>query len=123
MPKPPRPLAAPTFALALIIASAPLTLVAPGPAAAAIVSPYTSASREPVAPGVTHDVGRIVTTAGSQAVNVVEVEPNNPVISFESSLSNGRVTGLERTSTRSLGWDPSWPRSTANTRAPRSIWA
>ncbi len=100
MPKPPRPLAAPTFALALIIASAPLSLVAPGPAAAAIVSPYASASREPVAPGVTHDQGRIVTTAGSQAVNVVEVEPNNPVISFESSLSNGRVTGLERTSSQ-----------------------
>lgn len=100
MPKPPRPLAAPTFALALIIASAPLLLVAPGPIAAAIVSSYTSASREPVAPGVFHDVGRIATTAGSQAVNVVEVEPNNPFISFESSLSNGRVTGLERTSSQ-----------------------
>jgi hypothetical protein len=94
MPKPPRPLAAPTFALALIIASAPLTFVAPEPIAAAVVSAYTSASREPVAPGVAHDVGRIATTAGSQAVNVVEVEPNNPLISFESSLSNGRVTGL-----------------------------
>ncbi len=100
MPKPPRPLAAPTFALALIVASAPLTFVAPTPAAAAIVSAYTSTSREPVAPGVAHDQGRIVTTAGSQAVNVVEVEPNNPVISFESSLSNGRVTGLERTSSQ-----------------------
>ncbi len=100
MPKPPRPFAAPTFALALIIASAPLLLVAPGPIAAAIVSAYTSASREPVAPGVVHDVGRIATTAGSQAVNVVEVEPNNPFISFESSLSNGRVTGLERTSSQ-----------------------
>jgi hypothetical protein len=98
MPKPPRPLAAPTFALALIIASAPLTFVAPEPATAAVVSAYTSASREPVAPGVALDVGRIVTTAGSQAVNVVEIEPNNPVITFESSLSNGRVTGLERTS-------------------------
>jgi len=100
MPKPPRPLAAPTFALALIIASAPLTFVAPSPIAAAIVGAYTSASREPVAPGVVHDVGRIATIAGSQAVNVVEVEPNNPVISFESSLSNGRVTGLERTSSQ-----------------------
>lgn len=100
MPKPPRPLAAPTFALALIIASAPLTFVAPGPVAAAIVSAYASASREPVAPGVTHDQGRIATTAGSQAVNVIEVEPNNPAISFESSLSNGRVTGLERTSSQ-----------------------
>jgi len=100
MPKPPRPVAAPTFALALIIASAPLTFVAPGPVAAAVVRAYASTSREPVAPGVVHDVGRIVTTAGSQAVNVIEVETNNPVISFESSLSNGRVTGLERTSSQ-----------------------
>jgi hypothetical protein len=100
MPKPPRPLAAPTFALALIIASAPLTFVAPEPVAAAIVSAYTASTREPVAPGVFHEQGRIVTTAGSQAVNVVEVEANNPVITFESSLSNGRVTGLERTSSQ-----------------------
>jgi hypothetical protein len=100
MPKPPRPLAAPTFALALIIASAPLSLVMPTPTAALILSAYASTSREPVAPGVLHDQGRVVTTAGSQAVNIVEVDLANPVISFESSLSNGRVTGLERTSSQ-----------------------
>jgi hypothetical protein len=100
MPKPPRPLAAPTFALALIIASAPLGIVTPPPTSAAVVSAYASIGREPLAPGVQLDTGRIVTTAGSQAVNIVEVEAGNPVISFESSLSNGRVTGLERTSSQ-----------------------
>ena len=100
MPKPPRPLAAPTFALALILASAPLGITSPTPASAAVVSAYASTSREPVAPGVQYDQGRIVTTAGSQAVNIIEVEIGNPVISFESALSNGRVTGLERTSSQ-----------------------
>ena len=38
--------------------------------------------------------------AGSQAVNIVEVEIGNPVITFESALSNGRVAGLERTSSQ-----------------------
>ena len=100
MPKPPRPLAAPTFALALILAIAPLTLSPPAPAAAAIVSAYASASREPLAPGVQYDQGRLLTSAGSQAVNIVEVDLANPAISLESSLSNGRVTGLERTSSQ-----------------------
>lgn len=100
MPKPPRPLAAPTFALALILAIAPLTLSPPAPTAAAIVSAYASASREPLAPGVQYDQGRLLTSAGSQAVNIVEVDLANPAISLESSLSNGRVTGLERTSSQ-----------------------
>ena len=100
MPKPPRPLAAPTFALALILAIAPLTLGPPAPAAAAIVSAYASASREPLALGVQYDQGRLLTSAGSQAVNMVEVDLANPAISLESSLSNGRVTGLERTSSQ-----------------------
>ena len=98
MPKPPRPLAAPTFALALILAIAPLTLIPAIPAAAAVVSAYATATSEPLAPGVLYDQGRIVTTAGSQAVHIVQVDLANPAISFESSLSNGRVTGLERTS-------------------------
>ncbi len=102
MPKPPRPLAAPAFALALLLASAPLTLIAPRPASAALVSAYTSTSREPIAPGVQYDQGRIVTSAGSQAVNIVEVDASNPAISFESSLSNGRVAGLERTTTQAV---------------------
>ena len=100
MPKPPRHLAAPTFVLALIVALAPPPLVAPSPASAAIVSAFASAGREPLAPGVQFEQGKVVTTAGSQAVNIVEVDLSNPVISFESSLSNGRVTGLERTSTQ-----------------------
>ncbi len=100
MPKRPRPLAALTLALAMIVASAPLTLVSPPRVAAAVVSAYASASREPVAPGVQYDQGRLITSAGSQAVNIVEVDPANPAITFEASLSNGRVTGLERTSSQ-----------------------
>jgi len=102
MPKPPRPSAAPTFVLALIVALVPLALVAPIPTAAGIVSAYTSTSREPIAPGVQYDQGRIVTSAGSQAVNIVEVDLSNPAISFESSLSNGRIAGLERTTTQAV---------------------
>ena len=59
-----------------------------------------SSNREPVAPGVQLDQGRIATSAGSQAVNIVEVDLSNPVISLESSLSNERVADLERTSTQ-----------------------
>ncbi|MBF8290053.1 MAG: Metallophosphoesterase, partial [Chloroflexi bacterium] len=86
----------------LIIASAQMALVAPVPTSAAIIGAYASATREPVAPGVSHDQGRILTTAGSQAVNIVEVDPANPAISFEASLSNGRVAGLERTTTQAV---------------------
>ncbi len=100
MPKRPRSLAAPTLALALLVAIAPLTLVSPAPTAASIVSAYASAVREPAAPGVQYDQGRLVTTAGSQAVSIVEIDLANPAISLESSLSNGRVTGLERTSSQ-----------------------
>jgi hypothetical protein len=41
--------------------------------------------------------------AGSQAVNLVEVDQSNPAITFEASLSNGRVTGLERTTSQAIG--------------------
>lgn len=102
MSHPTRPLAAPAFALALLLATAPLALIAPRPASAALVSAYASTSREPIAPGVQYDQGRIVTSAGSQAVDIVEVDPSNPAISFESSLSNGRVAGLERTTTQAV---------------------
>ncbi|HSO29627.1 MAG TPA: phosphodiester glycosidase family protein [Candidatus Sulfomarinibacteraceae bacterium] len=101
MPHPPRPLAAPAFALALVIASTP-TLFAPRPAAATIVAAYASSSREPAAPGVQHDQGRIETTAGSQAVNIIEVEPFNPAISFEASLSNAKIAGLERVTAQAV---------------------
>jgi len=98
LPKPPRPLAAPTFALALLVAIGPLSLVPVGAVSASVVVPYVSAGREPLAPGVNHDWGRITTSAGSQAVNFVEVDRSNPSIVFEAALSNSRVTGLERTS-------------------------
>ena len=102
MPKLPRPLAAPTLAIALIVAGAPLSLIPPSYASAAVLSPYVSAGREPLAPGVDHDWGRVSTSIGSQAVNIVEVDGTNPSIVFESSLSNGRVTGLERTSSQAI---------------------
>ena len=100
MPKPPRPLAAPTFALALLVATGPLSLMPAKGASAAVLAPYTSAGREPLTPGVDHDFGRITTTAGNQTVHFVEVAQSNAAISFEASLSNGRVTGLERTSSQ-----------------------
>ena len=103
MPRLPRPLAALTFALALIVAGAPLSLLPSGRVSAAVVAPYISAGREPLAPGVDHDWGLLSTMAGSQVVNLVEVEPTNPAISFEASLSNGRVTGLERTTSQAIG--------------------
>lgn len=102
MPKQPRPSAAPTLVLALIVAFVPLALAVPIPAEAAIVGDYTSTDRQPIAPGVQYDHGRIVTTAGSQAVNIVEVDLSNPAISLESSLSNDRIAGLERTTTQAV---------------------
>jgi hypothetical protein len=83
MPKPPRPPAAPTFALALLVAIGPLALI-PIAVSAAVVSPYVSAGREPLTPGVNHDWGRIATTAGNQTVNIVEVDRSNPSIVFEA---------------------------------------
>ena len=103
MPKPPRHLAAPTFALALIVAIAPLSFLSVPPVSSSVVLPYVSAGREPLTPGVDHDWGRLTTTAGTQTVNLVEVDQSNPAISFEASLSNGRVTGLERTSSQAIG--------------------
>ena len=102
MPKLPRPLAAPTIALALIVAGAPLSLIPSAVVSAAVVAPYVSAGREPLAPGVDHDWGRISTSIGSQAVNLVEVDGSNPSIVFEESLSNERVTGLERVSSQAI---------------------
>ncbi|MGZ8437005.1 MAG: phosphodiester glycosidase family protein [Candidatus Limnocylindrales bacterium] len=102
MPKLPRPLAAPTIALALIVAGAPLLLIPPAAVSAAVVAPYVSAGREPLAPGVDHDWGQISTSIGSQAVNLVEVDQSNPSIVFEESLSNERVTGLERVSSQAI---------------------
>src|SRR3990172_6157539 len=40
--------------------------------------------------------------AGGDGVNLVEVDQSDPAIFFEASLSNGRVTGLERTSSQAI---------------------
>ena len=127
MPKLPRPLAAPTLALALIVAGAPLSLLPASPVSASILVPYASIGREPLAPGVDHDWGRVTTEAGSQTVNIVEVSQSNPAIVFEASLSNGRVTGLERTSSQAIGDSSEGhrviARSTATSgRASRMTW-
>jgi hypothetical protein len=100
LPKLPRPLAAPTIALSLIVAGAPLSLLPPSIASAAVIAPYLSAGREPLAPGVDHDWGQISTSIGNQTVDLVEVDGSNPSIVYEESLSNERVTGLERVSSQ-----------------------
>jgi len=66
---------------------------------AAVSTPYTSDARLMIAPGTIHDRGTIVTTtAGRQAVHLVEVDVHDAAISFEASLSNDRVAGLETVS-------------------------
>src|SRR5687768_15640410 len=70
-------------------------------ARAAVSTPYVSAGRVPIGPGVFHDHGTIeTTTAGRQAVHIVEVDAGQPLISFEASLSNDRTAGLETTSSQ-----------------------
>ncbi len=67
----------------------------------AVTRGYVSDARTPVAPGVVHDQGNIVTdTAGRQAVHLLEIDTDNPVITFEASISNDRVAGLETTSSQ-----------------------
>ena len=62
---------------------------------------YVSDAQSQVAPGVVHNQGSIITdTAGKQAVHLLEIDTDNPVISFESSISNDRVAGLETTSSQ-----------------------
>lgn len=115
MPKSSKPFAVSTLFVALVVALAPLTLGTPLPASAAVVSAFASSGREPIAPGVEFNQGRVETTAGSQAVNIVEVDLSNPAISFEAALSNGRVTGLERTSAQA------WSRSAEGHRVVAAI--
>ena len=106
----------------LIVALAPLSLAAPRPTSATIVSAYASAGREPVAPGVQLDQGRIVTTAGSQAVNFVEVDPSNPAISFEASTlqrTRGRARADHDAGDQSLVRRPSRRRGDQRRRLGR----
>ena len=75
----------------------------PQAAAAAVSTAYVSAGRAPVAPGVQHDWGTIVTTrSGTQAVNLVEVAMGTPGISLETSLGGDRITRLETTTSQAL---------------------
>ena len=67
----------------------------------AVTRAYVSDAHAPVAPGVVHDQGDIVTnTAGRQAVHLLEIDTDNPMITFEASISNDRVAGLETTSSQ-----------------------
>ncbi len=88
-------------ALALVASLLPFGLLAPldsqsDVARAAILQQYASQGQLPVAPGVTHDWGTIATGSGQQVVNLVEVQPGAPGISFDAALSNDQVPGLER---------------------------
>jgi hypothetical protein len=65
---------------------------------ASISTPFVSEGRITVAPGTVYDRGTFVTTtAGRQAAYIVEVDAHDPLLSFEASLSNDRVAGLETT--------------------------
>ncbi|HVA85392.1 MAG TPA: phosphodiester glycosidase family protein, partial [Candidatus Saccharimonadales bacterium] len=104
MHTPPRTLVVLAAALALVTSVLPLGLLPPldqqsGAARAAILEQYASQGQLPVAPGVTHDWGTIATGSGQQVVNVVQVQPGAPGITFEAALSNDEAVGLERPST------------------------
>ena len=71
------------------------------PLTRSVTQAYVSDAQFPVAPGIVHNQGSIITdTAGKQAVHLLEIDTHNPVISFESSISNDRVAGLETTSSQ-----------------------
>ena len=75
----------------------------PPTALAAVSSGYVSEGRAPIAPGVQHDWGSIVTTrSGRQAVHLLEVHPGTPGISLEVSLAGDRITSLETTTSQAL---------------------
>jgi uncharacterized protein YigE (DUF2233 family) len=79
------------LALAATIASAGT----PSAARAVVISPFASSLVTSIAPAVLHDRGAYATEDGTQAVHLVEVDPGDPAISLEASLSNGSMTGLE----------------------------
>ncbi len=65
-------------------------------ASASVTTPFVSEGKVTIAPGTTYDRGTfITTTAGRQAAYIVEVNPLELVLSFEASLSNDRISGLE----------------------------
>ena len=80
------------------VAALLLSLLVTVAALASISTPYVSEQRFTIAPGAAHDRGSIVTTtAGRQAVYLLEVDASQTVLSFEASLSNDRIAGLETT--------------------------
>ncbi len=79
-----------------------VVLLAATSAAASVSTPYVSEGRIPIAPGTFYDHGTFVTTtAGKQAAYFVEVNSLELLLSFEASLSNDRVAGLETTTAQS----------------------
>ena len=75
-----------------------LSLLLAVSATAAVSTPYVSERRVTVAPGTAHDRGTMgTTTAGTQAVYLLEVDASQSVLSFEASLSNDRIAALETT--------------------------
>lgn len=68
-------------------------------ARAAVTYPFAPLGSEAIGPGAIHAWGGLTTdTAGSQAVQVVRVDPRDPNVRVEALLSNDTVTGLEKTS-------------------------
>lgn len=76
----------------------------PEPAAvdAQLLAPFVRIGSAPVAPGATHDWGTMTTPNGGQRVNIVTADPYRPETSFETALSNDRITGLETTTSMAL---------------------
>lgn len=105
-PRPATLAVAAACALALVTLPLPLPRPLPdlGPAAAdaTIVSGFSAAGSNPVAPGVDHAWGTVVTGYGHQHVNVVSVDPAAKELAIESALSNDRVGGLERTTAMAI---------------------
>ncbi|HEY6057230.1 MAG TPA: phosphodiester glycosidase family protein [Candidatus Limnocylindrales bacterium] len=98
MHTPPRPLLALALAVALVAGAVPLLPSGPRPTVASVVAPFAPTASAPVAPGVRHDDGAMTTTAGSQDIHLVEIDPATPGIVFHASLSNDHIAGLETVS-------------------------
>lgn len=71
-------------------------VVRPALATAAISSPYQAEATMTVAPGVVHERGSMITTTGGrQAVFIARIDFSQPILRFESSISNDRIAGAE----------------------------
>lgn len=120
-----RPNLAPATSLLLVTATllgSPAAAPSWAESRAAVVAPYTSASRTPVAPGVVHDAGTFETdTAGTQAAYLIEIDLDAPEISVEASLSNDRVAGLETTTSQASRQSAEGHRAVAGINA--DFWA